>query len=145
MRSAMVEALGNIGDARALPWMVYQSTRKDEAGPVAQSAILKLNNGQSIDKPADFLLRESATYLDREVHFVSNQIELWFWDNDQKKLLPVTLDKNVAEGAIGYRLAKMALDIDPADQKDLTDWVRRFRIRIHMESGRWLWPLDHRL
>jgi HEAT repeat protein len=120
VRSAMVEALGSIGDARALPWMVYQSTRKDEAGPVAQSAVLKLNNGQSIDKPAQYLINESATYLDREVHFVSNQIELWFWDNDQKKLLPITLDKNVAEGAIGYRLAKMALDLDPTDQKAQT-------------------------
>ena len=116
VRSAMLEALGSIGDARVLPWLVYQSTKKDEAGPVAQSAILKLNTGQTIEKPAQYLINEAATYLDREVHFVSNQIELWFWDNQQKKLLPLTLDKNVAEGAIGYRLARLALDIDPTDQ-----------------------------
>lgn len=114
-RAAVAEALGEIRDHRALPWLVYQSTQAGEVGQAAGQAVMKLNHGRSVDSPLRFLTSEAASYLDRDVYFTSPNVETWVWNEKENELQSVTLDKNVAEGAIGYRLARLALNLDPND------------------------------
>lgn len=116
VKAAVAEALGEIGDHRALPWLVFASAQPGELGHTAQNAVLKLNDGQSVGSPVRYLTREAASYLDRDVYFSAPNVEVWVWDADLKALQPIALETNVAEGAIGYRLARLALDLDPNDQ-----------------------------
>lgn len=116
VKVAVAEALGEIGDHRALPWLVYASAQPGDLGKAAQNSVLQLNDGQSVASPVRYLTSEAAAYLDRDVYFSAPNVEVWAWDNDLKSLQPITLDTNVAEGAIGYRLARLALDLDPNDQ-----------------------------
>ncbi len=117
---AVIQALGSIDDPRALPWLVFQSTRKGEVGAAAKKAVDKLNHGHPIPSPMDYLKNASASYLDHDVEFATKNVELWNWDNQQKMMVSRSLDQNGAKGAIGYRLARLALDLDPTDESSQT-------------------------
>ena len=116
VKVAVAEALGEIGDHRALPWLVFASAQPGDFGSTAKNSVLKLNNGEPVSSPVRYLTSEAASYLDRDVYFSAPSVEVWTWDNDVKTLQPITLETNVAEGAIGYRLARLALDLEPNDQ-----------------------------
>lgn len=115
IRASMAEALGEIDDPRALPWLVFESSRKDTPAAFAQTAVVSLNGGRPVSDATRFLTQEASKYLDRDVLFVDPYVEAWFWNNEQKKLSAVTLPSDVARGAIGYRLARMALETNPTD------------------------------
>jgi hypothetical protein len=114
--SALVaRALGSIGDASALPSLAYLSTKQGDVGKSAQEAWKKVSGGLALTRPVQVLTDASARYLDRDVYFPSDKVEIWYWDEADSKLNPILLERSVAEGAIGYRLCRLALEIDPSD------------------------------
>ncbi len=116
IRAACFQALANIGDAKALPWAVFESARPDGAKSAAAEAVAALNGGQQVDDPVRFLISESTRYLDRDVYFGDPIVETWFWDDRDKSLKTVSMPAESARGALGYRLARMALELDPASE-----------------------------
>ncbi|MBI1322209.1 hypothetical protein GC170_03340 [bacterium] len=116
VRTAILQALANIGDARALPWAVFESARPEGAKSAAAEAVATLNGGQYVDDPVRFLISESARYLDRDVYFGDPSVETWFWDDRDKSLKAISMPAESARGAIGYRLARMALELEPTSE-----------------------------
>jgi HEAT repeat protein len=116
VRASVVEALGQIGDSRALPWVVFEANRPQGAGAAASNAVADLNDGKFVDDPARFLLSEAGRYLDRDVFFGDPEVEAWFWDERDKSMKSLTMPADSARGAIGYRLAKMAMELDPQSE-----------------------------
>ncbi|MFM7591915.1 MAG: HEAT repeat domain-containing protein, partial [Isosphaeraceae bacterium] len=113
--AAVAQALGHVGDPAALPVLAYLTTRPEPVRTAALDSYAILTGGKSPADPAAILKNQARQYLDRDVYFSSNQVELWFWNTAENRLEPKTLDKSVAEGAVGYRLARLALDLNPAD------------------------------
>ena len=118
--AAVAEALGHVGDPAALPVLAYLSTRPEPVKKAALDSYALITGGKSPEDPSGILKNQARQYLDRDVYFSSNQVELWFWNTAENRLEPKTLDKSVAEGAVGYRLARLALDLNPADHEAQT-------------------------
>ena len=118
--AAVAEALGHIGDPSALPGLAYLTTRPDPVGASAKASYSAMTGGKLPQDPGAMLKQQSAQYLDRDAYFTGNSVELWFWNTAENRLEPKTLDKSLAEGAVGYRLARLALDLNPADQEAQT-------------------------
>lgn len=116
VRAAMAQALGRIGDSRALPWLVFEANRPGGATAAAANAVAALNDGRFVEDPARFLLSESGRYLDRDVYFGDPMVETWYWDERDKTVKSLTMPADAARGAIGYRLAKMAMELDPQSE-----------------------------
>jgi HEAT repeat protein len=116
VRGAVLKALANIGDPRALPWVVFEAHRPQGARQEAAVAVAALRNGTNTDNPVQYLISESARYLDRDVYFGDPFVEAWLWDDQDKSLKSLTLPAESARGAIGYRLARMALELDPSSE-----------------------------
>ncbi len=116
VRASLVEALGQIGDSRALPWVVFEAQRPGGANSAASNAVAELNEGKFIEDPARFLLSEAGRYLDRDLYFGDPVVEAWFWDEKDKSIKSLSMPAESARGAIGYRLAKMAMELDPQSE-----------------------------
>ena len=116
VRSSVLQALANIGDVKALPWAVFESARPAGAKTAAAEAVAALNGGQYVDDPVRFLIEESARYLDRDVYFGDPGVMTWFWDDRDKSLKSLAMPAESGRGAIGYRLARMALELDPTSE-----------------------------
>lgn len=150
VRSAMLEALGRIGDARALPWVVFEAVRPRGAKPAAEKAAIALNGGSALNDPVRYLVSESARYLDRDVYFGDPLVEAWFWDVRDNSLKSLTLPAESARGAIGYRLGRMALELDPANEAAQTLMVsmlldeesRRLGAAFPDEDPLGAWPMS---
>jgi len=113
LAAAAAEALGGIGDARALPFLVAAASGDE---PITEAArAYRAITGRSLDAlpqtPAEFLAQEALRYLTGRYEFPGEQVELWVWNGDGPA--PRSLSANKAELWLGLALATRALERAP--------------------------------
>ncbi len=122
--------LGTIGDPRAVPHLTYLAVRgktpaptgNDEAGdPVREEARRTIDRltGRSFAAqpraPIRVLTDEALRYHRHAVSFPAPPLILWTWDASQAVPVPNRVTQSDAEAYFGLRLAREALQLDPAD------------------------------
>jgi hypothetical protein len=112
-------ALGRIGDARAVPHLLFKAA-DPEASPglreAAAQAIGRLT-GRPLDRQAEAasiaLAAQAWRYHRHQVAFPEGPVEFWTWQGDAPA--PSTVTVAQAETALGIRRAREALTLDPAN------------------------------
>jgi HEAT repeat protein len=116
----VARALGRIGDLRAVPALTYLAARKPEtaAMPMVDQAIRDLT-GKPLKSqprtPAKVLSDEARKYHLHGYRFPGDPIVLWLWDDVAKVPAPVSTPVRDAEGLLGIRAAREAIELDPTD------------------------------
>jgi CheY-like chemotaxis protein len=114
-------ALGQIGDPRAIPALTYLTARTKPDSPArsqAAVAILQITGRDFVSQartPVRVLADEARKYHNHAYRFPGDPIVLWLWDDAAKVPAPVQVPVRDAEGILGLRAAKEALDLDPTD------------------------------
>lgn len=119
----IADALGRIGDSRAIPFLTHPAV--DDSRLVvrdpARQAIERLT-GRSFaaqaKAPLRLLVDEAKAYLTHKVAFAGpgDRTEVWTWDAD-RGLTPRDVSHSEAEGYLGLKLARQALDLVPEDRE----------------------------
>lgn len=114
-------ALGMIGDVRAVPSLTPLAATSDTGAPAraaARRAIARLT-GRSFESqprsPVRVLTDEARKYHRHAFLFPGDSALIWEWDADQKIPVPRQVSRSDAEAYFGQRLAREALKLDPAD------------------------------
>lgn len=109
------EALGRIGDRRAVPFLTALAARGDGSARRA----LSLLTGRSFENqpraPVRVLAGEARKYHLHTIEFPGETVEVWSWVEGQGPR-PRTVSRSEAEAILGLRFARQALDLDPADR-----------------------------
>ncbi|MBV8229092.1 MAG: HEAT repeat domain-containing protein, partial [Planctomycetaceae bacterium] len=119
--SDAAEALGRIGDPRAVPPLVSLAARSPATSPslaAVRDAIRHLTGRPSESQPwspVRLLTVEARKYHLHEVQFPGDPVVLWIWDEARKQPVPVQVSRSEAEAYFGLRLAREALQLDPSD------------------------------
>jgi HEAT repeat protein len=114
----VADALGMLGDRRAVPFLTFAAARPDEnaVSEPARRSIARLTgipyNAQT-RTPLRVLADEARKYLTHAVVFPSDQVVLWSWEGDAP--VPKTVSKGDAESILGLRFAREALMLKPDD------------------------------
>jgi len=117
----VARALGNIGDPRAIPALTYIAARRNPesaARPQVFEAIGRLTGrpfGSQARTPVRVLADEARLYQMHGVRFPGDPIVLWLWDDASGVPAPRSVSVRDAEGLLGLRAAREALEIDPTD------------------------------
>ena len=117
----VARALGRIGDPRAIPALTYLAARTNPetaAKPLVLQAIRELTGKTYPSQrrtPARVLSDEARNYHLHAYKFPGDPVVLWLWDPTAKAPAPVSMPVKDAEGILGLRAAKEALEIDPTD------------------------------
>ena len=117
----VARALGRIGDTRAIPALTYLAARPkpvSAAKPLVLQAIRELTGkpfGSQSRTAVRVLSDEARAYHTHAVKFPGDPVVLWLWDPSAKAPAPVTIPVKEAEGILGLRAAKRALEVDPTD------------------------------
>lgn len=112
------EALGRIGDPRAVPFLTYAASQPEDNAlrEPARRAIARITgrafNAQP-QSPISLLVSEARRYLTHAVVFPGAKVVLWKWD--QSEPVPQVVSRGEAEGILGSRFAREALALDPTD------------------------------
>jgi CheY-like chemotaxis protein len=121
--AGVAEALGAIGDRRALPALTILATSASAPVPAreaARRAIVTLT-GRSVEEqpktPVRLLTDEARGYHLHAVKFPGDPVVLWAWDDAQHVPVPRTVPRTEAEAILGTKLARAALALDPADRQ----------------------------
>ncbi len=122
--SDAAKALGEIGDARALPDLLYLAALPDSApGAAARPRVLKAieqitgSTYETQPKSAVKVLSEEARrYHTHGYRFPGESVLIWAWDDASKTPVSKTVPRQEAETALGLRAARKALALAPADQ-----------------------------
>ena len=114
-------ALGQIGDPRAVPALTYLAAKRNPestARPQAAAAIEAITglpyNSQPKTAPR-VLADEARRYHLHQVRFPSGQVAVWVWDSATQTPVTRLASAFDAEGYLGIRAAREALNIDPGD------------------------------
>jgi HEAT repeat protein len=116
--ASAIDALGRIGDIRAIPFLLYPAA-KPEDSPLREPSRIALNRitGRpfaSLPKSAlRLLVDEARRYLTHAVPFPGDKVVLWVWEGNAPVPKEATIGE--AEGILGMRFAREALDLDPTD------------------------------
>ena len=121
-------ALGLIGDPRAVPALTYLAAKSPEsaARPQAAEAIRRLTGlpfGSQPKAPARILADEARLYHLHDVRFPREPVVLWLWDEASSLPVPRSVSIRDAEGILGLRAAREALEIDPTDPEGQVNLV----------------------
>lgn len=114
-------ALGAIGDRRAVPYLTIRAAQADQDAPgqmASRQAIARitgLHYGGQPKSPQRLLVEEAWKYHRHQVGFPAGEVEIWNWDADRKTPVPATVQATDAEALLGLRMAREALNLDPAD------------------------------
>ena len=117
----VARALGQIGDPRSLPALTYLAARpkpETAARPLVVQAIRELTGRPFSSQPRTpvrVLSDEARNYHVHAYKFPGDPIVLWLWDASAKVPSPASVPAKEAEGILGIRAAKEALEIDPTD------------------------------
>ncbi len=117
----VARALGRIGDTRAIPALTYLAARTS-APTLAKGEVLQAIHdltgrdlGSQPKTPVRVLSDEARKYHIHAYRFPGDPVVLWLWDDSAKVPAPVQASVRDAEGTLGLRAAKEALEIDPTD------------------------------
>lgn len=116
----VADALGLIGDRRAIPFLTFSAARPDENAvrEPARRAIGRLTGrayNAQLRTPNDLLNDEARKYLTHAVVFPADQVVVWAWDGSAPS--PRTVSRAEAESILGLRFAREALTLNPADSR----------------------------
>ncbi len=117
----VARALGRIGDPRAVPALTYVAARRKPetaARPLVLQAIRELTGtefGSQPRTPARVLTDEARNYHLHRVRFPGDPVVLWLWDDAAKVPAPAVASVRDAEGLLGLRAAREAVELDPTD------------------------------
>jgi HEAT repeat protein len=118
LAAAAAEALGQIGDPRAIPYLTILAASDDPLSPARDAARRSIERmtGRPFEaqsrKPVRVLVDEARKYLTHSVNFPSDPVEIWVWDGAPT---PRQVSRSEAEGILGLRFAREALRIEPAN------------------------------
>ena len=116
-------ALGRIGDPRAIPALTFLAARRTPetwARPSILGAIVELTGKPSSSQPRTpvrLLSDEARKYHLHAYKFPGDPIVLWLWDASANAPVATPVPVRDAEGILGIRAAKEALEIDPTDSE----------------------------
>jgi CheY-like chemotaxis protein len=114
------DALGRIGDARAIPPLMALAgaAEPSHVRTLAREAIARLT-GRSFESqpksPVRLLVDEARRYHRHQIRFPGETVLVWTWDAAQAIPVPQEVPVTDAEAYFGMRLARAALRLDPAD------------------------------
>src|SRR5262249_39592687 len=112
------EALGRIGDRRAIPFLTILAAQPNESveREPARRAIARITGKPYAAQkaPGRLLAEEAWRYQRHQVVFPGDPVELWAW-SDQGPA-PIVVPVSAAESILGGRFAREALGLDPADR-----------------------------
>jgi hypothetical protein len=114
------EALGRTRDPRAIPFLTYPAAREPQGvvSEPARRAIARLSGrswASQARSPRRVLLDEAKRYLTHEVPFDDEPVEIWMWSDGN--VAPTRVSKLQAEGYLGLKFARQAVELDPADRE----------------------------
>jgi HEAT repeat protein len=109
------EALGRIGDRRAVPFLTFHAARGEGAARRAIQGLTGRPFGEQPKAPVRVLTDEARRYHRHVIEFPGETVELWSWVEGEGPR-PRTVPRGEAEGMLGLRLARQALELDPADR-----------------------------
>lgn len=116
----VADALGAIGDVRAVPELTYHAAAAAHS-PIqaaARRAIAVLTGRSFASQPRSpvrVLTDEARRYHLHAVKFPGDRLIVWEWDAAQKVPVPREVTRTEAEAIFGQRLAHEALRLDPTD------------------------------
>ncbi|MBX6312448.1 MAG: HEAT repeat domain-containing protein, partial [Isosphaeraceae bacterium] len=116
----IADALGHIGDPRAIPNLTYYAARSGGPSPLRDAArrALERLTGRSFasqpQAPVRVLAAEARKYLLGKVNFPDGPFEVWIWQESAPA--PVRMDRAAAETLFGSRFARWALELEPSDR-----------------------------
>ena len=117
----VARALGQIGDPRAVPALTYLAAKRNPesvARPQAVTAIEAITGvpfGSQPQTPPKVLADEARRYHLHLVRFPAEEVLLWVWDAATNSPVARNFSAREAEGRLGIRAAREALDLDPGD------------------------------
>ncbi len=116
------DALGRIGDRRAVPQLTFLAAEPNMNSPArgpARHAIEALT-GRAFESqplsPVRLLTAEARRYHLHEVRFPGGLVVVWEWNQGQQAPVPRQVPQTEAEACLGLKYAREALLIDPADR-----------------------------
>ncbi len=119
----VAEILGRIGDPRALPALTMTAALPNTPLPAraaAARAVARIT-GRPFElqtkSPVRLLVDEARRYHTHAIQFPGDAVVLWIWDEAAKVPVATTLARTDAEAALGLKLARAALAIDPTDRQ----------------------------
>lgn len=113
------EVLGQIGDRRALPGLMYLAARnrpETQVGQAVRRAIRRITGESYESQPTStvrLLTNEARAYQLHGVRFPSDPLLIWEWDRAGNVPAPRAVTQSEAEATLGNRLAREALELDP--------------------------------
>lgn len=116
------QALGQIGDPRALPALSYLAARKNPESPAREAALLaveqltKRSPASQGKSPARILADDARQYQTHAVRFPGDPVTIWDWSGEAMAPVPRSLTVRNTEGLLGLRSARRALELDPTDR-----------------------------
>jgi hypothetical protein len=121
LQISAASAVGQIGDPRAIPFLIYPASAP-EIGPevraAAQAAIAHLAGRPFNAEPgtaAQLLTSAAWSYHRHQVEFPSDPVLVWVWDGDKKTPVIKSMRARQAENYFGQRLVGEALRLGPKD------------------------------
>jgi HEAT repeat protein len=127
--ASVAAVLGVLGDPRAVPHLTYLAARRQapaadggEASDVvrdeARRAIFRLTGRPFAAQPMQpicVLVDAALRYHRHAIRFPAPPFILWTWDENQAVPVTNSVSQSEAEAYFGLRLARQALQLDPAD------------------------------
>lgn len=118
LTSDAITALGEIGDPRVIPYLMFIAVQNDSSSSApraAKRAIERLTGRAFNAQPvaaAPLLVNEARKYHTHAVLFPSDKVEIWTWDGTPT---PHVVSRSEAEEILGLRFAREALQLQPGN------------------------------
>lgn len=112
------DALGQLGDARAVPALVAASAvgKAPDAAVRAAERLTGRPMAAQAKTPAALLSDEARRYRTGQIRFPGDPVVVWAWDEGASAPAPRTVSKDEAAAYFGQKFARAALTIEPADR-----------------------------
>lgn len=123
LAAAAAEALGRLGDPRAVPFLTFPAARQPESVVTepARQAVARLtgwNWASQTRSPRRVLLDEAELYLAHAPSPLAGSGEVWVWQGSN--VVPQQATPGQIKGYYGLKLARQALELDPTDHQAQT-------------------------
>ena len=118
----VADALGRIGDPRAIPHLTFLAAHGEPLSPVRAASRRAIANltGRPFEaqprSPVRVLLDEARKYHVHAVNFPGDSVLIWAWDEAGNAPAPRQVSRSEAEAFFGLRLARQALQLDPTSR-----------------------------
>ena len=113
------DALGRIGDLRAVPALTAAAVASDGAVREAAHRAIERLTGRPFSAqpkaPVRLLTDEARRYHTHKIVFPGDAVTIWVWDDASQAPVARTISRSDAEGFLGLKMARAALAAEPTD------------------------------